>query len=199
MINWLWSFILSAASCRWSPSACRDSAWATCSLQLAENHVQLWTAPSTREGRPGGWVDRCRAGQRLLCSHQHESRQSHRTPLSHPSAAVHCHPFLSINFFLILIQSLSISVFYSLAYSIQLNIKHICRSATTKQQIDGLWTEREELKVIMEIVNEGVPKSCVWLNGSLVHIAACRKYSSTSTVRTVWAVNQFNPTESVQG
>lgn len=75
-------------------------AWASGSLQLAESHVQLWTAPSTREGRPGGWADRCRAGQRLLCSHQHESRQRHRTPLSHPSAAVHCHPFPSMKCFL---------------------------------------------------------------------------------------------------
>lgn len=99
MINWSWSSVLSAGGCRWSSSACRDSAWVTGSLQLAESRVQPWTAPSTGEGRPGWWADRCRAGQRLLCSHQHESRQSHRTPLSHPSAAVHCHPFPSTKVF----------------------------------------------------------------------------------------------------
>lgn len=158
--NWSWSCSLSAASCRWSPSACRDFARASGSLQLAESHVKPWTTPSTSEGRPGGWADRCGAGQGLLCSHRHESRavKHHcRIHLLHSLSPIPIYEMFSE----------PVSIFYSLSYIMQLEIHKTYWSPITNQQWDGLWTETEALKVIN--MDKNGSNVADWMSAWFIH------------------------------
>lgn len=87
MINWSWRCILSEAGCGWSSTACRYSAM---SYRLQPTGSESPPTPDPTEHQVGEaeWVDRCRRGQRLLCSYQHESELCHRTSLSLSSAAL---------------------------------------------------------------------------------------------------------------